>query len=154
MLSSPPRRHILDHELLCGFFIPTFTMFDGSIDPYDHMLHYNKAMTLNSGNDLLLCKVFQASLHGPVLSWFHKLPQSLINKFNELWRAFISQHLCSVRQKRNISSLQTILKHENESIRDFTRRFGQAVQQIEFYSMDAVLHNFKRSFGSSTSFFH
>ena len=39
----------------------------------------------------------------------------------------------------NISSLQTILKQEEESIRDFTMRFGQAVQQIESYSMDSVL---------------
>ena len=59
-----------------------------------------------------------------------------------------------MRQKRNISSLQTILKHEEESIRDFTRRFGQAVQQIEFYSMDVVLQNFRRSFGPSTHFFN
>ena len=28
------------------------------------------------------------------------------------------------------------------------------VQQIEFYNMDVVLQNFRRSFGSSTPFFH
>ena len=56
-------------------------------------------------------------------------------------------------QKRNISSLQTILKQEEETIRDFVRRFGQAVQQIESYSMDLVLQNFRRSFGLSTPFF-
>ena len=59
-----------------------------------------------------------------------------------------------MHQKRNISSLQTILKHEEESIRDFIKRFRQAVQQIEFYSMDAVLQNFRTSFGSLTPFFH
>ena len=77
----------------------------------------------------------------------------LINSFNKLCAAFISQYLYSVRQKRNISSLQTILKQEHKSIRDFTRRFKQAVQQIESYSMDVVLQNFKRSFKSSTLFF-
>ena len=50
--------------------------------------------------------------------------------------------------------MQTIVKHEEETIRDFTKRFGQAIQQIEVYSMDAVLHNFKRSFAPSTPFFH
>ena len=154
MLSLPLRRHILDYELPHGFVIPAFTMFDDSIDPYDHMLHYNQSMTLNAGNDLLLYKVFPASLRGPALAWFHKLPRNSINMFYELWGLFISQHLCSVRQKRNISSLQTILKHEEESIRDFTKRFGQVVQQIEFYSMDAVLQNFRRSFGPSTPFIH
>ena len=53
----------------------------------------------------------------------------------------------------NISSLQTILKREEESIRDFTMRFDQAVHQIESYSMDAVLQNFRRSFEPSTPLF-
>ena len=128
MLSSPLGQQILDEEPPRGFVIPTFTMFNGSADPYDHMLHYNKAMTLNVDNDRLLCKVFPASLRGPVLAWFHKLPHSSINSFSELWGAFISQYLCSVRQKRNIRSLQTILKQEKGSIRDFIRRFGQAIQ--------------------------
>ena len=111
-------------------------------------------MTLNVGNESLLCKVFLASLWGPALAWFHKLLCSSINLFNELWGAFISKYLYSVRQKRNINSLQTISKQEEESIRDFTRRFGQAVQQVESYSMEAVLQNFRRSLRPSNSFFH
>ena len=79
MLSSPLGQHILDYEPPCGFIILAFTMFDGSADPYDHMLHYNQAMTLNTGNDRLLCKVFPTSLRGSALAWFHKLP--LLNKF-------------------------------------------------------------------------
>ena len=128
-------------------------MYDCSSDPYDHMLHYNQAMILNAGDDQLLCKVFPASLKVPALAWYHKLPRGSINTFGELWAAFVSQYLCYVRKKGNISSLQSILKRENESIRDFTHRFWQAVQQIDVYSMDAVLQNFKRSFGPTTPFF-
>ena len=130
MFSSPLRQHILDYEPPRGFTILDFTMFDGSADPYDHMLHYNQAMILNASNDHLLCKVFPASFWGPALAWFHKLPHNSINSFNDLWAAFVSQYLYSVRQKRNVSSLQAILKQEAESIRDFTRRFGQVVQQV------------------------
>ena len=128
MLSSPLGQHILDYEPPRRFVIPAFAMFDGSVDPYDHMLHYNQAMIQNTGNDHLLCKVFPASLRGPALAWFHKPPYNSINLFNELLVAFVSQYLCSVRQKRNISSLQTILKQEAKSIRDFTRRFRKAFQ--------------------------
>ena len=46
------------------------------------------------------------------------------------------------------------MKLEEESIQDFTRRLGQAVQQVESYSMDGVLQNFRRSFRPSTLFFH
>ena len=122
-------------------------MYDGSSDPYDHMLHFNQVMILNTRNDRLLCKVFPASLKGPALAWFHKLPRGSLNSFGELWVVFLTQYLCSVRQKGNISSLQSIFKQDDESIRDFTRRFGQALQQIDTYSMDAVLQDFRRSFG-------
>ena len=128
-------------------------MYDGSSDPYDHMLHFNQAMILNVRNDRLLCKVFSASLKELALAWFHKLPRGSLNSLGKLWAAFVSQYLCSVRQKGNISSLQSIFRQEDESIRDFTQRFGQAVQQIDTYSMDAVLQNFRRSFGSTTHFF-
>ena len=153
MLSTPLGQHILDYDPPCGFSISPFSMYDGSSDPYDHMLHYNQAMILSAGDDRLLCKVFPTSLKGPALARFHKLPKGSINTCDKLWAAFISQYLCSVRQKGNIISLQAILKREDESIRDFTRRFGQAVQQIDVYSMDAVLQNFRRSFGSTTPFF-
>ena len=63
--------------------MPTFTMFDGSSDPYDHMLHYNQAMTLKARNDQLLCKVFPASLQGSALAWFHKLRRNSVNSFDD-----------------------------------------------------------------------
>ena len=47
--------------------MPAFTMFDGSNDPYDHMLHYNKVMTLNASNDRLLCKVSPTSMRRPAM---------------------------------------------------------------------------------------
>ena len=153
MLSTPLGQHILDYDPPRGFSIPPFPMYDGSFDSYDHMLHYNRAMILNGRDDQLLCKVFPASLTSPALAWFHKLPRGSINTFGELWAAFVSQYLCFVRQKGNISSLQSILKQEDKSIRDFTSRFGQAVQHFDVYSMDAVLQNFRRSFGPTTPFF-
>ena len=38
MLSSPLRQHILSYEPPRGFAILPFVMYDGSSDPYDHML--------------------------------------------------------------------------------------------------------------------
>ena len=70
MLSLPLGHHILDYEPPCGFVIPAFATFDGSVDPYDHMFQYSQAMILNTGNDKLLCKVFSASLREPALAWF------------------------------------------------------------------------------------
>ena len=48
MLSSPLGQHILNYKPPRGFVMPAFTMFDGSNDPYDHMLNYNQEMTLKA----------------------------------------------------------------------------------------------------------
>ena len=67
MLSSPLGQHIFSYEPPCGFVIPSFAMYDGSSDPYDHMLHFNQVIILNAGYDNILCKVFPTSLKG--LPW-------------------------------------------------------------------------------------
>ena len=95
MLSSPLGQYILSYEPPRGFVIPSFIMYDGSSDLYDHMLHFNQVMILSTGNDCLLCKVFPTSLKGPALAWFHKLPRGSINSFSELWVAFVSYALSS-----------------------------------------------------------
>ena len=84
ILSLPLGQHILDYEPPHGFVIPSFAKFDGFANNYDHILHYNQVMILKDCNDWLLCKVFPASLRGPALDWFHKLPHNSINSFNEL----------------------------------------------------------------------
>ena len=42
---------------------------------------------------------------------------------------------------------------ENESWREFVKRFGQAMLQVEAYSIDVVLQIFKRSICLGTPFF-
>ena len=64
----------------------------------------------------------------------------------------MGQYLCSTRHKQNISTLQNIKVQKNESLREFVKQFGQAVLQVESYSMDIVLQIFKRSICQSTPF--
>ncbi|WJZ86090.1 hypothetical protein VitviT2T_005584 [Vitis vinifera] len=112
-----------------------------------------RLMTLDIGNDMLLCKVFPASLQGQALSWFHRLPANSIDNFRDLFEVFVGQYLCSARHKQNISTLQNIKMQENETLREFVKRFRQVVLQVESYSMDAILQIFKRSICLGTLFF-
>nr|CAN76814.1 hypothetical protein VITISV_044115 [Vitis vinifera] len=153
MLSMPFCSHITHYEPPRGFLVPKFSTYDGTNDPFDHIMHYRQLMTLDIGNDALLCKVFPASLQGQALSWFHRLPPNSIDNFRDLSEAFVGQYLCSARHKQNISTLQNIKMRDNESLREFVKRFGQAVLQIEVCSMDAVLQIFKRSICPGTPFF-
>ncbi|RVX10860.1 hypothetical protein CK203_018344 [Vitis vinifera] len=127
MLSTPFCSHIIHYEPPRGFLVPKFSTYDGSSDPFDHIMHYRQLMTLDIGNDTLLCK-------GPVQS-------------------FRGTILMLRRHKHNISTLQNIKMQDNESLREFVKRFGQAVLQVEACSMDAVLQIFKRSICPGTPFF-
>ncbi|KAL6323554.1 hypothetical protein AAG906_039137 [Vitis piasezkii] len=109
MLSTPFCSHIIHYEPPRGFLVPKFSTYDGSSDPFDHIMHYRQLMTLDIGNDAPLCK--------------------------------------------NINTLQNIKMQDNESLREFVKRFGQAILQVEAYSMDAVLQIFKRSICLGTPFF-
>ena len=134
--------------------VPKFTTYDGTSDPFDHIMHYRQLMTLDIRNDALLCKVFPTSLHGQALSWFHRLPKNSMNNFLDLSKAcFVGHYLCSARHKQNISTLQNLKMQENESLREFVKWFKQVVLQVESCSMDVILQIFKRSICSGTSFF-
>ncbi|RVX10442.1 hypothetical protein CK203_016901 [Vitis vinifera] len=61
-------------------------------DPFDHIMHYRQLMTLDIGNDALLCKVFPASLQGQTLSWFHRLPMNSVDNFWDLSETFVGQY--------------------------------------------------------------
>ncbi|RVW75353.1 hypothetical protein CK203_010316 [Vitis vinifera] len=152
MLSTPFCSHIINYEPPRGFLVPKFSTYDGTNDLFDHIMHYRQLMTLDIGNDALLCKVFPASLQGQALSWFHRLPPNSVGNFRDLSEAFVGQYLCSARHKQNISTLQNIKMQDNESLREFVKRFGQAVLQVEACSMDAVLQIFKRSICPGTPF--
>nr|CAN73655.1 hypothetical protein VITISV_002495 [Vitis vinifera] len=137
MLSTPFCSQIIHYEPPRGFLVPKFSTYDGSSDPFDHIMHYRQLMTLDIGNDALLCKVFPASLQGQALSWFHRLPSNYVGNFRDLSEAFVGQYLCSARHKQNISTLQNIKMQDNKSLREFVKRFGQAILQVEACSMDA-----------------
>ena len=67
MLSTLFGPHIINYEPSRGFIVPKFTTYDGTSDPFDHIMHYRQLITLDIGNDALLYKVFLVSLYGQAL---------------------------------------------------------------------------------------
>nr|CAN84140.1 hypothetical protein VITISV_033160 [Vitis vinifera] len=106
MLSTSFDPHIISYKPPRRFLVPKFTMYNGTSDPFDHLLHYRQLMTLDIGNDVLLCKAFPASLHGLTLSWM------------------FLRHLSTTTYV-----LHNIKIQENKSLRDFMKQFGQMVLQ-------------------------
>ena len=62
MLSTPFSSRIINYEPSKGFLVQKFSTYDASSDLFDHIMHYQQLMTLDIGNNALLCKVFPFSL--------------------------------------------------------------------------------------------
>ena len=103
--------------------VPKFMTYDEMSDSFDHIMYYRQLMTLDIRNDALLCKVFSTSLHDQTFSWFHCLSKGFMDNFWDLSKAFVGHYLCSTCHKQNINTLQNIKMQENESLRDFVKRF-------------------------------
>ena len=102
---SPFMRRIERRRLPRRFTQPTFTMYNGQIDPVEHVSHFNQRMTVHSKNEALMCKVFPSSLGPVAMRWFDGLGASSINSFKELTRAFGSHFITCSRVPRPLDSL-------------------------------------------------
>ena len=71
------------------FVVPTFKQFDGKSNPVDHIFNFQQKMTLETRNEVILCKVFSTTLIGPALAWFRQLPKKSIDSFEDLCTQFI-----------------------------------------------------------------
>ena len=43
------------------FLVPKLTIYDGTSDPFNHVMNFRQLITLNISNDVLLYKVFLAN---------------------------------------------------------------------------------------------
>ena len=85
---SPFMRRMEGGKLPRRFSQPAFTMYNGKMDPVEHVNHFNQRMVVHSRNEALMCKVFPSSLRPVAMIWFDGLKEGSISSFKELTRAF------------------------------------------------------------------
>ena len=86
IFKSPFTCRIEKGKLPRRFNQPTFTMYNGRIDPVEHVSHFNQRIVVHSKNEALMCKVFPSGLGLVVMRWFDGLEKGSISSFKELTR--------------------------------------------------------------------
>ena len=81
---SPFTCRIEEGRLPWRFIQLTFAMYNGQIDPVEHVSHFNQRMAVHSKNEALMCKVFPSSLGLMAMRWFDGLGARSIDSFKEL----------------------------------------------------------------------
>ncbi|GFZ16472.1 hypothetical protein Acr_25g0008810 [Actinidia rufa] len=123
---------ILRARISSKFKLPTqLGIYEGKTDPMDHLDSYKSLMSLQGCSDEVMCKAFSATLKGPARSWFRKLSPGIIDSFGELSRLFVANFLSCRNRQKNASHLFTVHQKETESLKEFVKRFNQAILEVE-----------------------
>jgi hypothetical protein len=81
-------------------------------------------------DEKLLIHFFQDSLSGTALIWYMWLDNTKVKKWKDFVDAFIRQYKFNIDVDPDRSSLQAMEKDNNESIKEYTQRWYEAVVQI------------------------
>ena len=127
---SPFSKDIKKTNLLRRFTRPTFTIYDGEMDPTEHVCHYNQSMAIYSKNEALMCKIFPSSL-GPIATrWFDGLQKGAIRGFDKLIRMFGARFVTCSKTSKPFASLLSLAMKEGETLEAYSDRYWELYNEI------------------------
>ncbi|XP_065631487.1 uncharacterized protein LOC136068362 [Quercus suber] len=139
---SPSREGV---RLPWHFNQPTFTIYNGKMDPVEHVSHFNQMMAVYSRDEALICKVFPSSLGPVAMRWFDSLKADSINSYKELTQAFGSRFVTCERVTWPLSSLLSLSMHEGETLKAYLDRYWEMFNDMEGNFNAMTLDTFKLS---------
>ena len=142
---SPFTRWIEGGRLPQWFTQPTFTIYNGRIDPIEHDSHFNQRMAIHSRNKPLMCKVFPSSLGPVAMRWFNGLRAGSIDSFKELTQVFWSCFITCSKVPRPLASLPSLSMREGETLKTYSDRYWEMFNEIDGNFDDVAISTFKLS---------
>ena len=77
------------------FKMPQTELYDGTIDPLDHLKSFKALMLFHGANDGIMCRAFPATLWKVARLWFLGLHTGSIHSFEQLDRLFTAHFISS-----------------------------------------------------------
>ena len=128
---SPFTAEVLRYPLPAKFRMPQVETFDGVKDPVDHLNTYKNQMELHGHQDPVRCRAFAATLKGPALAWFNRLPPSSITSLRELSIAFVSHFIGARTYMKPSYHLLIVKQGSQESLKSYVQRFNAESLKID-----------------------
>ena len=100
----------------------TFAMYDGRMDPVEHVSQFKQKMAIHSQDEVLMCRVFSSSLGPMPMRWFDGLRTNSISSFKRLTQSFNSRFITCSRVPQLLDSLLSMSMREGEFVRAYAER--------------------------------
>ncbi|KAK4395868.1 hypothetical protein Sango_1741100 [Sesamum angolense] len=84
----PFTKGVMADELLINCRTPAIIEYNGTIDPQEHLSHFENAPLLDKYTDGIKCRVFVINFAGEAQQWFNQLPSAAIGNFQEFRSLF------------------------------------------------------------------
>ena len=103
--------------------MPTLDLYDGTVDPEEHMGVHKEQMYVQDVDDAAYYCHFPATLKRVAPSWFNGLLPGSVTCFQDLTEKFVSQFIDSRKERRASIHLSKIKQRQQESLAEFVKHF-------------------------------
>ncbi|XP_023885699.1 uncharacterized protein LOC111997786 [Quercus suber] len=140
---SPFTRRIEDADLPRRFHQPTFTIYNGRMDPVEHVSNFSQRMAVHPKDEALMCKVFPSSLGPVAIRWFNILRANSIDSFEKLTRASGARIITCKRVSQPLGSLLSMFMREGETLKAYFDRYWEMFNEVDGAYDDVAINTFK-----------
>ena len=120
---SPFTRRIEGASLPWRFNQPTFSLYNGRIDPVEHVSHFNQKMAVHSKDEALMCKIFPSSLGPMTMRWFNGLRENSIDFFKKLTQSFGACFITCSRVSLSLRSVLSMSMREGKTLKAYSDKY-------------------------------
>ena len=140
---SPFTRRIKGASLPQWFNQPTFSLYNGRMDPVEHISHFNQKIAVHSKDEALMCKIFPSNLGPMAMRWFNGLKTNSIDSFKKLTQSFGTRFITCSRIPLPLGSLFSMSMWEGETLKAYLDRYWEMFNEINESYDDVAISTFK-----------
>ena len=121
----------------------TFSLYNGRIDPVEHVSHFNQKMAVHSKDEALMCKIFPSSLGLMAMRWFNGLRANSIDSFKKLTQSFGARFITCSKVQLPLRSLLSMSMREGKTLKAYSDRYWEMFNEIGGSYDDVAISTFK-----------
>ena len=140
---SPFMRSIEGASLPRRFHQPTFSLYNGRMDPVEHVSHFSQKMAVQSRDEALMCKIFPSNLGLMAIRWFNGLKANSIDSFKKLTQSFGAYFITCSRVPLPLGSLLSMSMRDGETLKAYSDRYWEMFNEIDGSYDDVAISTFK-----------
>ncbi|GKE56334.1 reverse transcriptase domain-containing protein [Tanacetum coccineum] len=131
VLKSPFTRRIIEFSAPTHRMPTNLKIYDGSIDPEDHITRFVRAANQGEWKMPVWCRMFQQTLDGPARGWFDRMPNDYIDNWTDLRRRFVERFALRRKCSKDPTEVSKIIRRANETLPDFKERWTKEMIYVQ-----------------------